>query len=445
MSLAPVTATGPPAKAVRVDAETLWSDLMALAAITDRDRPYTRRSFSALFLEGRAWLTQRMQDAGLTTHIDAAGNLIGRLAGTATAQTIVIGSHSDSVPSGGRFDGMAGVIAGLAIARALAGHRIALRHSLEIVDFLAEEPSEFGLSCIGSRGITGNLSAADLALTNTQEETLADALVRMGGRPAELQTARRTDLRAAFELHIEQGPVLEADGLDIGVVTAIVGITRIELQFLGTAGHAGTTPMRQRRDPLLAAAHLVGWVRRSAEAFAERGHGHFVATVGVIEALPGATNVIPKSARIVVDARGEDPRLTEEFRRALDAESLAAAAAAHVERIAFTVQSSTKPAVCDPALQRLLSAGADALGYSSKPMASGAGHDMAFLAHVAPMAMVFIPCKDGRSHTPDEWATATAVQRGTDVMLAALLQVDLSTDGRNLQLGRAACTEEDLT
>ena len=412
------------ATSVRVDPETLWNDVMALGAITDPARPYTRRSFSSLYLEGRAWLTRRMQAAGLTTAIDAAGNLIGRVAGDANAKTLMIGSHSDSVPSGGRFDGMAGVIAGLAIARTLAEQNIRLRHSLEIVDFLAEEPSEFRLSCIGSRGITGNLSVADLALRNEHQETLGDALLRMGGRPTELKAARRTDLHAAFELHIEQGPVLEAEALDIGIVSAIVGITRLEIQFLGTAGHAGTTPMTHRRDPLLAAAHLVGWVRRCAEAMAARTQGHFVATVGVIEALPGATNVIPKSARIVVDARSEDPRLTAEFCQAIEAESLLAAAAANVERAAFTVQSSTAPAACDPALQRLFGISADALGYSSKSMASGAGHDMAFLSQVAPVAMIFIPCKDGRSHTPDEWADSSALQRGTDVLLHTLLQVD---------------------
>jgi N-carbamoyl-L-amino-acid hydrolase len=412
-----------------VDAEALWNDLMTLGTITDAARPYTRRSFSSLYLDGRAWLTRRMQAAGLTTRIDAAGNLIGRIEGDANTKTLMIGSHSDSVPSGGRFDGMAGVIAGLAIARTLTEHNIRLRHSLEIVDFLAEEPSEFKLSCIGSRGITGNLSVADLALRNEQQETLGDALARMGGRPTELKAARRTDIHAAFELHIEQGPVLEAEALDIGIVSAIVGITRLEIQFLGTAGHAGTTPMTQRRDPLLAAAHLVGWVRHCAQAMAARRQGHFVATVGVIEALPGATNVIPKSARIVVDARSEDPLLTAEFCRAIDAESLAAAAAANVERVAFNVQSNTAPAACDPALQRVLRISADALGYSSKSMASGAGHDMAFLSQVAPVAMIFIPCKNGRSHTPDEWATSSALQRGTDVLLHTLLQLDRDAMG----------------
>jgi len=408
-----------------IDAARLWDDLMALGAITEPNRPYTRRSFSPLFDEGRAWLTQRMREAGLATHIDAAGNLIGRRQGTgASSRAIVIGSHSDSVPAGGRFDGMAGVVGGIAIARALNEHGRSLEHPLEIIDFLAEEPNDFGLSCIGSRGISGCLTAADLARCNPQSETLAGALTRVGGAPAQLESARRSDIEAAFELHIEQGPVLEAEGIDIGLVTAIVGITRLELEFQGTAGHAGTTPMKGRRDPLIAAARLVGWVRARAEELAARGRGHFVATVGVIEALPGATNVIPGTARILIDARSADRCLMEEFRGALDAESRAAAQAAGVGRSKFNCLSDTLSSACDPHLREVLGRCATLLKLTSMAMASGAGHDMAFISQVAPAAMVFIPCKDGRSHTPEEWASADAVAAGTRVILEAILEID---------------------
>jgi len=409
-----------------IDRDRLWEDIMALGAVTDPARPYTRRSFSQLFLEGRAWLAERFLAAGLSTHIDAAGNLIGRREGEdPQAGTIVIGSHSDSVPSGGRFDGMAGVIAGLAIARDLRDQGIMLGHALEIVDFLAEEPSEYGISCVGSRGITGMLSPADLRLHNKQDETLEAALSRMGGDPGRL--AIRTDIAAGFELHIEQGPVLEAKEINIGIVTSIVGITRIEIIFQGTAGHAGTTPMTLRRDPLIAAAGLIGWIRDKAEAFAARGRGHFVATTGIVEVLPNASNVIPKTARIVVDARSEDRDLMEEFCRALDAESLAFADAANVDRLNLTRLSDSMPAACDPALQELLGASADASGRSSMRMASGAGHDMAFISLVAPVAMVFIPCKGGRSHTPEEWASPEALAAGTEVLLDAILSFDSSS------------------
>jgi N-carbamoyl-L-amino-acid hydrolase len=405
----------------RVDAGTLWSDLMALGAITDPARPYTRRAFSPMFLDGRTWLTERMRDAGLTTRIDAAGNLVGRRQGSdESAGVILIGSHSDSVPSGGRFDGMVGVVAGIAMARALARNHVSLRHTIEIVDFLAEEPSEFGLSCIGSRGITGNLSMQDLELKNLQDETLGAALLRMGGSPAKLAQAKRFDIAAAFELHIEQGPVLESAGIDIGIVTAIVGITRIEVEFKGTAGHAGTTPMTQRRDPLIAAAHLIGWIRQKAGELAGRDRGHFVATVGVVDVRPGATNVIAKTARIVVDARSEERALMEEFRRATDSESRDAAVAARVERVSFKIQSDTSPSACAPALRKLLTESAADLACSTRPMASGAGHDMAFLSQVAPVAMVFIPCAGGRSHTPEEWASAEDVERGANVIFSAV-------------------------
>ena len=408
-----------------VDRDRLWDDIMALGAITDPARPYTRRSFSALFLEGRDWLQQRFHEAGLAIHVDAAGNLIGRREGAdPNAGTIVIGSHSDSVPSGGRFDGMAGVISGLAIARDLRDHGIALNHSLEIIDFLAEEPSEYGISCVGSRGITGMLSLANLALRNKQDETLETALRRMGGDPGRLDGAIRADIAAAFELHIEQGPVLEARDLDIGIVTSIVGITRIEITFQGTAGHAGTTPMMLRRDPLIATAQLIGWISDKAEAFAARGQGHFVATTGIVEVLPNASNVIPKTVRIVVDARSEGRALMEEFCRALEAESLAVARTANVDRLGFDRLSDSMPAACDPALRRLLGDSAAALGFSSTEMASGAGHDTAFLSLVAPASMVFIPCKGGRSHTPEEWTSAEALAAGTEDMLNAIRSFD---------------------
>ena len=410
----------------RIDSGRLWADLMALGAITEPSRPYTRRAFSPLFDEGRAWLTGRMREAGLVTHVDAAGNLIGRRDGKQPSlAAIVVGSHSDSVPSGGRFDGMAGVVAGIAIARALGEHGIELEHPLDVIDFLAEEPNEFGLSCVGSRGITGCLTAEQLMLENPKGETLAAAVARVGGDPSKLPLAPRRDIAAAFELHIEQGPVLEREGIDIGVVTAIVGITRLEVEFQGRAGHAGTTPMRGRRDPLIAAARLVSWVHETALELAAAGRGHFVATVGIIEALPGGSNVIPRSARIVIDARSEDRRLMIEFREMLDAESRSMAQAANVERSKLTCLSDNQPAACDAQLQAVLNKSAASLALSAKSMASGAGHDMAFISQVAPAAMVFIPCKDGRSHTPEEWATADALAAGTEVLFEAILDVDL--------------------
>ncbi len=408
-----------------VDGNRLWADIMTLAKITDPGAPYTRRSFSKLFLDGREWLKGCFSEAGLTTRIDMAGNLIGRREGSdLKAGTIIVGSHSDTVPSGGRFDGIAGVAAGLEIARVLRERKIMLRHALEIVDFLAEEPSEYGVSCVGSRGMSGKLTQAQLQFTNPQGEKLEQALARVGGDVTRLAEAERRDIRAAFELHIEQGTVLEAGGFDLGLVTAIVGITRIEIVFEGAAGHAGATPMHRRHDALVAAARVIDRVRVMADEFAQSGRGYFVATTGVIEAKPNASNVIAGSARLVIDARSDFRETLLEFRERLEKESLELARAASVERRRFEVLSDTLPSACDEKLRRLLKGAADELGLSSTDIASGAGHDSAFLSLIAPAAMVFIPCKEGASHCPQEWSEPQEITAGTAVILEALLAFD---------------------
>ena len=408
-----------------IDGDAVWADIMGLAKITDPDAPYTRRSFSPLFLEGRRWLAKRFAEDGLATRLDTAGNLIGRIEGTdPQAGTIMIGSHSDTVPSGGRFDGMAGLACGLEIARTLERHGIRLRHALEIVDYLAEEPSEYGVSCVGSRGLSGRLSEAQLDFTDPRGEALRDALARVGADPARLAEAKRTDVKCALELHIEQGTVLESGRIDIGVVTAIAGITRIETVFEGAAGHAGATPMHRRHDALVAAARLVDRVRRLAEDFAARGQGYFVATTGIIEAKPNASNVIPGSARLVIDARAERREPMLEFLERLDHDSQTIVQEASVTRKRHERLSDTLPSACDERLRRLLKVGAEELGLSSTDIASGAGHDTAFLSHIAPSAMIFIPCKEGLSHCPEEWSEPHEVAAGTAVILEAVLAFD---------------------
>jgi len=417
-----------------LDADRLWGDVMSLAAITDPQRPFTRRSFSARFLEGRAWLARRFAEAGLAVRIDAAGNLIGRRAGRhPTRAVIAVGSHSDTVPSGGRFDGIAGIAAGLEIVRALEASSEQLDHAIEVIDFLAEEPSEYGLSCIGSRGMVGALEPPMLDLTEPGGERLRDALRRVGGNPDRIGAARRDDICAFLELHIEQGAVLESRAIDIGLVTSIVGIRRIEIVFTGAADHAGTAPMALRRDALVAAAGTVSMVRRKAEELAAAGRGYFVATVGILEAHPGASNVVPGRSRLVIDVRTTDPALTEDFVTAVDADSVRQAAAARVERTRFATLSDGPPVACDPALRHALHEGAQALNYSAIELASGAGHDAAFMARICPAAMVFIPCRAGKSHAPEEWADRDAIAAGGAVMLRAIQQIDRSSPSRQRQ------------
>jgi N-carbamoyl-L-amino-acid hydrolase len=410
-----------------LDADRLWADIMALAEITEPDRPYTRRSFSPLFLEGRRWLADRFADAGLATRIDAAGSLIGRIEGKNPAfGVIAVGSHSDTVPAGGRFDGIAGVAAGLEIARALRDARVRLDHTLEVIDFLAEEPSDFGLSCIGSRGMAGALETRMLDMTEPHGETLRAALRRVGGNPNCFTSARRDDIKAFLELHIEQGIVLESQSLDVGIVTSIVGIRRIEITFEGAADHAGTTPLGLRHDALVAAASTVVTVRRIAEQLATAGSDYFVATVGILNVEPGAANVVPGRCRLVIDARTTNPALTQKFVDEVERESKQHTEQANVTRAPLVILSDGPPAACDPVLRAMLHESADELGLRVTDIASGAGHDAAFMSRICPMAMVFVPCRNGKSHAPEEWADRNQIAAGTAVMLQTITSLDQS-------------------
>ena len=416
-----------PLPALSLDADRLWGDVMALAEITDRKHPYTRRSFTPLFLQGRAWLADRFKDAGLAVRIDQTGNLIGRLEGkNSSLGVIAVGSHSDTVSSGGRFDGIAGLIAGLEVARALRDGGTHLLHTLEVIDFLAEEPSDFGLSCVGSRGVTGALQPAMLAMKSPGSEPLGEALRRVGGDPDRLEGARRHDIAAFLELHIEQGKVLELRALDIGIVTSIVGIRRIEIIFEGTADHAGTTPMTLRHDALVAAAHTVIAIRTAAERLSAEGTDYFVATVGILAVGPGASNVVPGRCRLVIDIRTTNPALTEQFATVIERESAKHAAATSVVRAPLVTLSDGPPAACDPALRSLLRSAADELGLKTTDITSGAGHDTSFMTRICPSAMVFVPCRDGKSHTPEEWADRDAIAAGATVVLQTVKALDQS-------------------
>jgi beta-ureidopropionase / N-carbamoyl-L-amino-acid hydrolase len=408
-----------------IDGRRLWADLMTLAEITDPDRPYTRRSFSLRFVEGREWLRRRFEAAGLDVRIDPAGNLIGRASnGKPNAGTIMMGSHSDTVFSGGRFDGAAGLIVALEIARSIKEAGVRLWHGLEVVDFLAEEPSEFGLSCIGSRGMAGELEPRLLAYEDPAGERLDRAIDRIGGQTSSLADAIRGDVVAFFELHIEQGIVLETSGLDLGLVTAIAGITRIEIGFSGSADHAGTTPMDLRRDALVAAAETAIFVEEQARGLAKRGDGTFVATCGILEVKPNAANVVPGQARLVVDARSDRRELIQAFRQGLEPEIRQIAKRRRVECSRHAVLSDTMPARCDKSLLTLLGATASTLGFSTMEMTSGAGHDTAFISHIAPAAMLFVPCRNGKSHSPEEWAEPEALSAGAAVIGEAILRFD---------------------
>lgn len=406
-----------------VDPARIQDVVDGLARLTEPGRPYTRRAFTALFPAGRDFLLEKFQAAGLETRIDAAGNLVARRAGRKPGLgTIMLGSHSDTVPDGGRYDGIAGVAAALEVARALADQHIELDHDLEIVDFLAEEVSIFGVSCIGSRGMAGVLQEDWLARQSgglTLEQGIRDA----GGDPARIQAEARKDIAAFLELHIEQGPVLETEKRDIGVVTAIAGITRIEIVVQGRADHAGTTPMGNRADALAAAARLVSGIEALAKSLSD-GSSHFTATVGEFSIEPNAANVVPSRARLLIDARAEDRTAMDLFTASVDllAEQIARETGTVIE--APRRISDNMPTPGDPLLLDVLDGACEAVGASHRRMASGAGHDTAWMARVTRSAMIFVPCLGGRSHAPEEFAETDDIALGAAVLLNAVIQLD---------------------
>ena len=404
-----------------IRAARIGADIEALAAITEPGQPYTRRAFTPMFLQGRSWLERAMQGAGAVTQVDASGNLIGTVLGQRPELgTIMLGSHSDTVPDGGRFDGIAGVIAALEVVRALQDQGIRLAHNLEIVDFLAEEVSIFGVSCIGSRGMSGTRPKEWLA-RQSQGITLDRAINDMGGNL--IRPGQRDDIRAFLELHIEQGPVLQDEHLDIGVVTTIAGITRIEIMVEGRADHAGTTPMGLRKDALTTASWIALGVEELAKALAS-GPEHFAATVGEFEMSPNAANVVPARVRLLIDARAESradmDRFIDELRKGVAAIGDKTGVSISEPRIV----SDNPPTPLNADVLDVLDAACDSVGARHRRMASGAGHDTAWMSRITKAAMIFVPCKDGRSHSADEYATTDDIALGAAVLLDAVKALD---------------------
>ena len=395
-----------------------------LAGFTEPDRPYTRRAFSEPYLAARRWLRSEFEAAGLTTAIDAGGNLVGRRAGAvAGAGTLAAGSHTDTVVGGGRYDGVAGVVAALEVAQALQESRVALRHDLAVYDFLSEEPSDHGASCVGSSALAGSLPAGMLAAADADGESLAEALTRVGGEPSRLTgpLPGADALRAFLELHIEQGPVLERERVPIGVVEGIVAIHRLQLTVRGRAGHAGTTPMALRRDALVGAAGVVRDVWERARA--RGGRDGFVATVGRMQVMPNGANVVPGEVRLVMEARSLDEAAVAAFLEETRERASEACAALGLE-LEAEVTAAAPPVRSDPRLVAALEAACEARGIAHRRLSSGAGHDAMEVARLAPVGMLFVPCRDGLSHNPDEHAEIGDIAAGAAVMLDALLRLD---------------------
>jgi beta-ureidopropionase / N-carbamoyl-L-amino-acid hydrolase len=413
---------------ITVNSDRLWSRIETLSRFTDPAKPWTRRAFDSQFARGRAWIAEEFKGAGLAVEVDVGGNLIGRMPGIGRGLgALVAGSHSDTVPAGGRFDGMLGLLAALEAAQSIREQGGSLMHPLEVVDFLAEEPSDFGISCIGSRSWAGVLSASDLARSlPSSKVTLASAIDSVGGSAEQLAKAIRSqDSVAAYvELHIEQGLVLGERKAEIGVVTAIVGIRRHEVVVEGRADHAGTTPMSLRRDALVGAAGFIRSVDELARLRASED-AYLVATIGKLSLEPNAINAVPGFVRMILETRSTDENALLQFEQELWRQTEGELNDRGL-RLTRSLLSQTLPTACSPLVQSTIEEACLAAGFSSTRLPSGAGHDGVFVARIAPMGMIFVPCREGRSHAPEEWAEPGDCANGARVLAETLILLDKS-------------------
>jgi len=397
-----------------LDADRILTRCDALAAHSEQADGLTRIFLSQEQRAVNELVLGWMREAGMRARLDAIGNCVGRYEGVRDGlPCLMLGSHLDTVRDAGRYDGMLGVIAAIECVAALARGERRLPFAIEVVGFGDEEGVRFGSTLLGSRAVAGTFDDALLDKAGNDGVTLREALRAFGLDPTRIGDAahRREDVLAYVELHIEQGPVLEAAGLPVGVVTAINGGYRFIVDVGGVAGHAGTVPMGLRRDALAAGAHCVLAVEEIARAMPE-----VVGTVGRIEAFPGAMNVIPGRARFSLDVRAPtDARRGE----ALEAMRTRFAAIARERNVAVTLEPvwEARTAPCDPDLQAKLAAAVAAEGFPVRHLPSGAGHDGMALIDIAPIGMLFVRCRAGISHNPAEAVTRDDVAAGARVLL----------------------------
>ena len=402
---------------LRINGDRLNHHLAELSQFGGTATGTNRVAYTEADVAGRQYVTGLMRTAGLQVRVDTGANIIGRREGREPRLApVLIGSHIDSVPDGGNYDGDVGSLGAIEVAQALGQAGVRLRHPLEVVVFSNEEG---GL--LGSQALVGDLTAAELDVVSRSGKTIRDGIRFLGGDPDRLEAARRGpgELTAYLELHIEQGGVLDETGINIGVVEGIVGILTYEVTVEGFGNHAGTTPMDRRRDALLAAAQLALAVNRIVTATP----GRQVGTVGRMQAYPGAPNVVPGRVVMSVEVRDLAFDVMERLARDIQAEAQRIAAASNTT-ITFRLTNENRPAPTDQRLRRLIAQAAGALGLTHRAMPSGAGHDAQDLAKIAPAGMIFVPSVRGISHSPAELSRPQDITNGANVLLHTLLALD---------------------
>ena len=403
---------------LRVNGPRIMTHLNGLAEFGKNPQGgVSRLAYSDADVKGREYVMGLMRAAQLDVSLDAAGNIIGRRAGSAgNLLPLLFGSHIDSVPEGGNYDGVVGSLGAIEVAQTLAQNKVMTRHPLEVIIFQNEEG---GL--IGSRAIDGELTEKELDLVSRSGKTIREGIRFIGGDPDHLASVRRKpgSIAAYLELHIEQGGILESERLDIGIVEGIVGINWWDVTIEGFANHAGTTPMNQRQDALLAGARFIEAVNRIVNSIP----GRQVGTVGRIQALPGAPNVIPGKVILSLELRDLEGAKINLLYQKIYAEAQQIARESKT-KFDFKEINVNIPAPTDSRIRQLINDSAKELGLTTRSMPSGAGHDAQDMARLTSVGMIFVPSVGGISHSPREFSRPQDIANGANVLLHALLKLD---------------------
>jgi ureidoglycolate amidohydrolase len=403
-----------------IDSERLHAEIEELASISEAEPPVvTRILFTPADLKARAWVIERCRAAGLSVRQDAIGNTFARWNGSDPKAPVVgTGSHIDAIPNAGKYDGVVGVLGGLEAIRALQAARFRAKNPIELLILTAEEPTRFGIGCIGSRLLSGTLTPdAARKLTDKDGESVEDVR-RKAGMQGALEDVRLPSgyYKAFAELHIEQGPLLERERISLGVVTKIAAPASGHISIEGAGGHAGGVVMPDRRDALCAAAELILAIENAART---SGSPDSVATVGMCDVFPGAINSIPSRVRLSFDIRDTNLVKRDSVVRAMELASQEISARRRVQ-IQTEMLNADAPADCAPAVVEALSRSCEKHQLKFLPMISRAYHDSLFISRIAPVGMLFIPCRNGYSHRPDEYASIEDITRGSLVLAETL-------------------------
>ena len=388
--------------------------LDALSLISEGGDGVTRRFATKEHRQAAEMIQSWMCDAGMEPHVDAAGNVIGRYQATKLdAPTLIIGSHQDTVRQGGKYDGAYGIVAPISCIGALNDEGVRFPFAIEVIAFCDEEGVRFNTTLLGSRAIAGTFDMDGLENTDANGVTMSKALKEFGTNPTEIPNLARdpNSVLGFVEIHIEQGPILEEEGLALGVVTAIAGGTRLSAQITGLAGHAGTVPMDRRRDALTAAAEAI----LAVESYCSKVPG-LVGTVGRISATPGAVNVIPGDAAFTIDIRAGDDDLRRKAVNDIKVEITGLCVRRGVEIEMGTIHESDG-CQCAPWLMDQLDAAVTTSGHPQKRLMSGAGHDGMAMEHITDIGMLFIRCEGGISHHPAEAISVADADAGAQALL----------------------------